>query len=105
MVPPAYLAALERIQDQVAPLPFAEIRAAVEDALGLKLGQGFAEFEETPLGCASLAQVHRARLRDGRLVAVKVQRPDIAQGIHADLDALASLADKADRWTDMSGSS
>jgi predicted unusual protein kinase regulating ubiquinone biosynthesis (AarF/ABC1/UbiB family) len=101
MVPPAYLAALERVQDDVAPLPFAEIRAAVEDALGLKLGQAFADFEETPLGCASLAQVHRARLRDGRPVAVKVQRPGIADGIHADLDALASLAGKADRWTDL----
>lgn len=101
MVPPAYLAALERIQDDVAPLPFAEIRSAVEESLGLKLGQAFADFEETPLGCASLAQVHRARLRDGRLVAVKVQRPGIVEGIHADLDALAALADKADRWTDL----
>ncbi|HTL14409.1 MAG TPA: AarF/UbiB family protein [Thermomonas sp.] len=101
MVPPAYLQALERIQDDVSPLPFSEIRPAVEEALGLKLGQAFAEFEETPLGGASLAQVHRARLRDGRPVAVKVQRPGIADGIRADLDALASLADRADRWTDL----
>jgi len=101
MVPPAYLAALERTQDDVAPLPFAEIRAAVEDALGLKLGQAFSEFEETPIGGASLAQVHRARLRSGRPVAVKVQRPGIVDGIRADLDALEALADKADRWTDM----
>jgi predicted unusual protein kinase regulating ubiquinone biosynthesis (AarF/ABC1/UbiB family) len=101
MVPPAYLQALERIQDDVSPLPFSEIRPAVEEALGLKLGQAFAEFEETPLGGASLAQVHRARLRDGRPVAVKVQRPGIADGIRADLDALASLAGRADRWTDL----
>ena len=100
MVPAPYLKALERMQDEVAPLPFADIRAAVEDALGVKLNQAFSEFEETALGGASLAQVHRARLRDGRAVAVKVQRPGIVDGIRDDLDALAALADKADRWTD-----
>lgn len=100
MVPAPYLKALERMQDNVAPLPFADIKAAVEEALSVKLSQAFSEFEETPLGGASLAQVHRARLRDGRLVAVKVQRPGITDGIRDDLDALASLADKADRWTD-----
>jgi ubiquinone biosynthesis protein len=101
MVPPAYLAALQRIQDDVAPLPFEQIRDAVEEALGLRLSQAFAEFEETALGGASLAQVHRARLRDGRQVAVKVQRPGIVEGIRDDLDALASLAGKADRLTDL----
>lgn len=101
MVPPAYLAALERMQDDVAPAPFEDIRAVVEDELGVKLGKLFESFEETPLGGASLAQVHRARLRDGRPVAVKVQRPGIVEGIHADLDALASLARKVDRHTDV----
>jgi predicted unusual protein kinase regulating ubiquinone biosynthesis (AarF/ABC1/UbiB family) len=100
MVPAPYLKALERMQDDVAALPFADIKAAVEDALGVKLSHAFSEFEETALGGASLAQVHRARLRDGRAVAVKVQRPGITDGIRDDLDALASLADKADRWTD-----
>jgi predicted unusual protein kinase regulating ubiquinone biosynthesis (AarF/ABC1/UbiB family) len=101
MVPAPYLAALERMQDDVAPVPFAEIRAVAEEELGIGLGKIFAEFDETPLGGASLAQVHRATLRDGREVAVKIQRPGIAEGILADLDALASLADKADRMTDM----
>ena len=100
MVPPAYLAALERIQDDVDPLDMAEVRAVVEEELGAKLSTVFATFDESPLGSASLAQVHRATLRDGREVAVKVQRPDIVQGIHADLDVLAGVADKADRWTD-----
>jgi len=101
MVPPAYLSALERMQDDVAPAPFEDIRAVVEEQLGARLGKLFAEFEETPLGGASLAQVHRARLRDGRPVAVKVQRPGIVEGIHADLDALAALARKVDRHTDV----
>ena len=101
MVPPAYLAALQRMQDDVAPAPFEDVRAVVEEELGVKLGKLFAEFDEAPLGGASLAQVHRARLRDGRPVAVKVQRPGIVDGIHADLDALASLARKVDRHTDV----
>jgi predicted unusual protein kinase regulating ubiquinone biosynthesis (AarF/ABC1/UbiB family) len=100
MVPPAYLAALQRMQDDVAPVQFADIRAVAEEELGFKLGKLFSEFEETPLGGASLAQVHRARLRDGRRVAVKIQRPGIVENIHADLDALAAMADKADRFTD-----
>ncbi|MEO5628614.1 MAG: AarF/UbiB family protein [Thermomonas sp.] len=100
MVPPAYMTALERIQDHVDPLEMAEVRAMVEEQLGAKLSTVFATFDEKPLGSASLAQVHRATLRDGRQVAVKVQRPDIVEGIHADLDILASVADKADRWTD-----
>ena len=100
MVPPAYLTALERIQDKVEPISISEVRAVVEEELGAKISQVFASFEEAPLGSASLAQVHRATLRDGRDVAVKVQRPGITEGIHADLDALAGIAAKADRWTD-----
>lgn len=101
MVPADYLAALERIQDDVAPMPVEQVRALVEDALGVKLSQAFAEFDPQPLGAASLAQVHRARLRDGRPVAVKVQRPDVTPAIVTDLDALAGIAGKADRWTDV----
>ena len=99
MVPPEYLAALERMQDDVAPVEFPVIRQAVEDALGVRLNKAYATFDETPLGCASLAQVHRATLRDGREVAVKVQRPHAVEQIRADLDALASIADRVDHST------
>jgi predicted unusual protein kinase regulating ubiquinone biosynthesis (AarF/ABC1/UbiB family) len=101
MVPAPYLAALERMQDNVAPLPYETIRAVVEDALGVRISKAFSSFDEVPLGGASLAQVHRATLRDGRAVAVKVQRPDIIDAIHTDLDALAGLAGRADRLTDL----
>jgi predicted unusual protein kinase regulating ubiquinone biosynthesis (AarF/ABC1/UbiB family) len=101
MVPAPYLAALERMQDDVAPVPFAQIRALVEDELGVRIGKAFVRFDEQPLGCASLAQVHRAVLRDGREVAVKVQRPDIVDVLRGDLDAIASLAGKADRVTSL----
>ncbi|VXB65448.1 ABC transporter substrate-binding protein [Luteimonas sp. 9C] len=101
MVPPAYLAALERMQDDVAPLPFEVIHEAVEDALGVRISKIFDTFDETPIGAASLAQVHRATLRDGRKVAVKVQRPGITEQIRDDLDTLARLAGGVDRVTEV----
>jgi ubiquinone biosynthesis protein len=101
MVPPPYLEALERMQDDVAPLSSDVVRAAIEDALGVRVNKVFAEFDDEPLGSASLAQVHRATLRDGRQVAVKVQRPDIVQTIRDDLETLAGLAGKVDRYTDL----
>ena len=85
MVPPEYLVALERMQDHVAPLEFPVIRQAIEDALGVRLSQAYVTFDEKPLGCASLAQVHRATLRGGREVAVKVQRPHALEQIRADV--------------------
>jgi ubiquinone biosynthesis protein len=99
MVPPAYLAALERMQDDVTAVDPATIEAVVEAELGVLLHSVFPEFDPTPLGCASLAQVHRAVLRDGREVAVKVQRPGVAQNIRSDLDTLQMLASKADNAT------
>ncbi len=101
MVPAPYLAALERMQDDVAPVPYERIRPVVEAELGVRTSKAFAAFEAQPLGCASLAQVHRAVLRDGREVAVKVQRPGIVDTLRRDLDAIASLASKADRVTDL----
>lgn len=101
MCPPAYIVALQRMQDDVKPIPFEAVRIVVEDELGVRLSKAFAEFDETALGSASLAQVHRARLRDGREVAVKVQRPFVAEIVRTDLDTLANIADKADRVTDI----
>ena len=95
MVPAPYLAALERMQDDVAPIPFDDIRAVVEDELGVRINKVFATFDESPLGSASLAHVHRATLRDGRAVAVKVQRPGVAQAVRENLDALVRLAGHA----------
>lgn len=99
LVPPAYLAALERTQDDVSPVSAELIRAVIENELGVRPSHLFEHFDDVPLGSASLAQVHRATLRDGRAVAVKVQRPDIDNLIHTDLDALAGIASRADQAT------
>jgi ubiquinone biosynthesis protein len=100
LLPRAYLDSLERLQDDLAPVPFDEIRATIESELNVRLSHAFATFDETPLAAASLAQVHAATLRDGREVVVKVQRPHIVDEIHADLAVLRRLALTADSFTE-----
>jgi ubiquinone biosynthesis protein len=92
LLPPEYAAELAKLQDEAMPLPFAQIKGKVEAQLGRALGELFQEFEEEPLAAASLAQVHRALLRDGTEVVVKVQRPGIWETIRADLIILEDLA-------------
>lgn len=101
IVPLEYARALERMQENVEPVPFDQIREAVEQELGGRIGKLFESFDEKPLGSASLAQVHAATLRDGRPVAVKVQRPQIAAQLMADLDVLVGLSGVADRMTEV----
>ncbi len=92
LVPDPYARALSRLQDRLAPVPFAEIVQVVTAELGVRLSKAFSRFDPQPLAAASLGQVHRAALRDGRQVAVKVQRPGIAQRVAEDLEVLSHLA-------------
>jgi ubiquinone biosynthesis protein len=89
--PPEYVRTLQKAQDRVPPRPFPVIRAVVESQLGKPLDAVFSSFEPTALASASLAQVHRARLLDGREVAVKVQYPDIDRIVRTDLAALRRI--------------
>lgn len=100
LLPPVYLRALEHLQDDTDVVPYEQIRAIVESELGVRISHAFAEFAEQPLAAASLAQVHAATLRDGRAVAVKVQRPGICEEINADLAALSNIARAADAFTE-----
>ncbi len=87
-LPPEYRLALEKLQDQVPPRPFTEIVERLEAAFGKGALGRFASFESKPLAAASLAQVHKAELRDGRAVAVKVLYPGIERLIARDLFVL-----------------
>jgi predicted unusual protein kinase regulating ubiquinone biosynthesis (AarF/ABC1/UbiB family) len=101
LLPAPYIAALARLQDDVAPFPFDDVAHIISAELGVRLSRVFPEFDPQPLASASLGQVHRATLRDGRQVAVKVQRPEIRDVILDDLDALRELAELADAHTDL----
>jgi predicted unusual protein kinase regulating ubiquinone biosynthesis (AarF/ABC1/UbiB family) len=100
LLPPAYLQALARLQDKVEPFGFAEVEEIVTRELGVRMSDGFRTFDHRPLAAASLGQVHRAELRDGRPVAVKVQRPDIRAQIVDDMDAIEEIAAFADGHTE-----
>ena len=100
LLPPVYLDALSRLQDKVEPVPYEAIQNVVQDQLGVRISKAFESFDHTPIGAASLGQVHRAVLRGGREVAVKVQRPDIRNEIVDDLDSLESIAEFLDAHTD-----
>src|SRR6202171_4231687 len=97
MLPAEYADKLARLQDDVAPFPFEDVERIVSSELGLRISKAFPRFEATPLAAASLGQVHRATMRDGREVAVKVQRPGIHETIADALGALEEFADRSDR--------
>jgi len=99
MVPVEFATALERMQENVAPIPVERVAAIIEKELGASVSKLFASFDPVPLGCASIAQVHRAELHDGRQVAVKVQKPEVAAQLRSDLDVLRSFALAADHLT------
>ena len=100
LLPRPFLDALARLQDDVAPFPYEQLERIVTTELGVRISKAFASFESEPLAAASLGQVHRATMRDGRQVAVKVQRPGIREQIVTDLEALAEIAEFADKHTE-----
>lgn len=85
MLPTAFLEELQRMQDDVTPIDTSEIIAVVETELGMPIDHLFKSFEYQPLSCASLGQVHRATLKDGQEVVVKIQKPGITKIIEKDL--------------------
>lgn len=95
LLPPAFIEELSALQDRVPAVPVEDIIARIEAELGQPLAELFAEFDPEPIAAASLAQVHRAVMPDGRAVAVKVQVPGIDELIDSDLAALRVLAGAA----------
>ena len=101
LLPASYTTALERLQDEVDPISFETVREVVEGELGATLKERFRDFDEEPLAAASLGQVHRAVLRNGREVVVKVQRPHVRETVREDMKVLGRLARLADKRTEV----
>ena len=101
LLPARYLDALARLQDRVEPFPYTEVEHIVSTELGIRISKVFADFDREPTAAASLAQVHRAYLRDGRAVVVKVQRPGVREQIAEDLEALEQVAEFIDAHTEV----
>ena len=89
---------LAKLQDQVPPFPGDHAVATLEAAFGKPVGELFAEFDRTPLAAASIAQVHAARLPDGKAVVVKVLRPNVAGLIQRDIEVLYAIASLAEAY-------
>ena len=74
-----------RLRSEVTPMPFSEVKEVIEHAYGTELNEVFTEFEEEPIGSASIAQVHKAKLKTGETVVVKVQRQGIYETMSRDI--------------------
>src|SRR3954452_15108037 len=92
VVPPDIISELRGLQDDVRPVPYADVERTISEDLGQPVERLFTEFDETPLAAASIGQVHRATLPNGRNVVVKVQRPNAPRQIEADLALLYQAA-------------
>ncbi|NPV93227.1 MAG: AarF/ABC1/UbiB kinase family protein [Firmicutes bacterium] len=100
LMPPDYIAELERLQDKVPPFPYQQVVKQLVKEIGHP-EEIFEEFDPTPLAAASIGQVHLARLKTGEKVIVKVQRPDIEKQIDNDLEILVGLAKMAEKRSDL----
>ena len=92
IVPPDIVVELQKLQDDVRPIPFVDVRRVIQEDLGLTIEQAFLEFDEYPTAAASIGQVHHALLPNGERVAVKVQRPNAPRQIESDIALLFQAA-------------
>ncbi|MCL4874217.1 2-polyprenylphenol 6-hydroxylase [bacterium] len=98
LLPPEWVEEMKKLQDMVPPVPYEDVRKAVEGALKAPIGTKFASFDPIPVASASIAQVHYAELFDGTKVAVKVKRPGIERVIESDLSVMHTIAGLLDRY-------
>ena len=92
ILPELLIRELQHLQTEAAPIPFAQVIKTVETELGETINELFQSFSEKPVGSASIAQVHRATLKSGEVVAVKIQRPNIDKIVETDIEIISSLA-------------
>ncbi len=100
VLPPHYRAEFSRLEDNVSPLPFSDLREIVEADLGAPPHELFAQFEEVPIASASIGQVHLATLHSGERVAVKIRRPGVKKLVATDFEILLRLAESFENHSD-----
>ena len=98
ILPKAYCDELAKLQTECDPLPFDDVLDALRDIYGPKLYETFAEIDPNPLGSASLAQVHKGILKNGDVIAIKVQRPGVKVTMAQDIDIMRHMAKRASRY-------
>lgn len=98
IVPPAFVDELKKLQDQVPALPFETISNVLAKNYGPNYMDLFESIEERPLGSASIAQVHKAVLKTGEQIVLKIQKPGIAETIHEDINVLKFIVDALERY-------
>jgi predicted unusual protein kinase regulating ubiquinone biosynthesis (AarF/ABC1/UbiB family) len=92
LLPEPFVRELDRLQDDVGPIPFDDVEKTLQEEFGARISKLFASFDEEPIGTASLGQVHAATLRDGRDVVVKIQRPNIREALIDDVAFFREVA-------------
>lgn len=97
ILPESWITELEKLQDEVAPFPYAQVEKRIHQELGASPQSVFATFDKEPLAAASTAQIHRATLPGGEVVVVKVQRPDINVTVRGDLNIMRDVITKLER--------
>ena len=103
MIPPDFVHEFSKLQDKVPPFGMDLVRQQIRTELGRELEDVFSEFDEHPVGAASMAQGHLAKLKDGTEVFVKIQRPGIAQSMRLDMEILVQLASALERHSEELG--
>lgn len=101
LLPVEYIQELAKLQDEVPPFPSQQARAIIESELRARIEDIFEGFEDQPIAAASLGQVHRARLRTGQVVAIKIQRPGIEAQIEFDISVLRRIARRLERYPNL----
>jgi ubiquinone biosynthesis protein len=92
ILPVEFMQELSKLQDEVPPFPYSEVQATIQKEFNKSVGQKFSSFDEQPLAAASIGQVHKAKMPDGKNVVVKIQRPGIQRTIKVDLEIMMHLA-------------
>ena len=103
MLPEPLIREFEKLQDKVPPFAFSKVKAIIEKETGKNINELFERFDEKPLGSASIGQVHRAKLKGGDEVAVKVQRPGVKELINTDISILKEIARRGKNYFEKNG--